>query len=227
MCGRNSLFIPQSELEDRFDARIVADGGYEPRYNIAPGEGLEVITNDATDEIDRFQWGLAPEWLDDPSDGWINARSETADEKPAFRAAWKRRPCLVLSSGFYEWKEQNRGGKIPYRVFRESDPAFAFAGLWEEREDNGETLRTVTILTTDANDLVEPIHDRMPVILERDREEDWLTSGEEERKELCHPYQDGDLDAYQISRQVNNPENDEATIIEPDSGSQSDLGQFS
>lgn len=227
MCGRNSLFIPQSELEDRFDAEVVTDGGYEPRFNIAPGEGLEVITNEASAEIDQFQWGLAPEWLDDPSDGWINARSETADEKPAFRAAWDRRPCLVLSSGFYEWKEQERGGNIPYRVYRESDPAFAMAGLWEEREDNGESLRTVTILTTDSNELVDQIHNRMPVILRQSEEEDWLTGGPEERKELCRPYPDADLDTYQISRRVNNPTNDEATIIEPESESQSDLSQFS
>ncbi len=129
MCGRTALFIQQQNLKDRFDANIVADGGYTPRYNIAPGEPLEVITNEATDEIDQYHWGLVPFWADEPEEGIINVRSETASEKRVFADAWESRPCLVLSSGFYEWQKQNSGPKQPYRVYREDSSAFAMAGL--------------------------------------------------------------------------------------------------
>ena len=227
MCGRTSLFVTQDDLEDRFDVRVVADGGYHPRFNIAPGEPLEIITNEEPEAIDRYTWGLVPHWADDPSDGFINARSETAHEKSAFRDAWTSRPCLVLSSGFYEWQAANRGPKQPYRVYREDDVAFAMAGLWEEWDgDNGKTLRTVTILTTEPNDVVEPIHDRMPVVLPREEEETWLAAGPSGREELCQPYPDDDLDAYPISTLVNDPDNDDARVIEPAEDEQSDLGRF-
>ncbi len=125
MCGRTSLHIEQAELENRFDAELVTDGGYTPRYNIAPGDNLAVITNETTAEITEFHWGLIPSWADTPSDGMINARAETASEKSAFANAWESRPCLVLSTGFYEWQSTNSGSKRPYRVYRENDPAFA------------------------------------------------------------------------------------------------------
>lgn len=227
MCGRTSLFVDRSTLEDRFDAEIVADGGYRPRFNIAPGEPLEVITNTAADEIDQYYWGLIPPWAEEPDEGIINARSETAAEKNAFRDAWDSRPCLVLSSGFYEWKDTNGGPKEPYRVYRPDDPAFAMAGLWEPwTGDDGETINSVTILTTEPNDLMEPIHDRMPVVLPRDAEETWLTADAATRAELCQPYSAGDLDAYPISTRVNNPDNDDATVIEPAETEQSDLGEY-
>ena len=227
MCGRTSLFVDRSTLEDRFDAEIVADGGYRPRFNIAPGELLEVITNTATTEIDRYHWGLIPPWAEDPDEDIINARSETAAEKNAFRDAWGSRPCLVLSSGFYEWKDTNGGPKEPYRVYRPDDPTFAMAGLWEPwTGDDGETINSVTILTTEPNDLMDPIHDRMPVVLPRDAEEAWLTADAETRAELCQPYPADDLDAYPISTRVNNPDNDDATVIEPAETEQSDLGEY-
>lgn len=226
MCGRNSLFIEQAELEARFDAELVADGGYTPRYNIAPGTGLEVITNDAPDEIDRYHWGLVPFWADEPSDGMINARSETADEKRVFEEAWESRPCLVLSSGFYEWRAPNGGPKQPYRVHREGD-AMAMAGLWDVWEGPNETISSVTILTTEPNELMEPIHDRMPVVLPRAAESAWLSAGPAEREELCQPYPADDLDAYEISTRVNNPGNDDPSVIEPLDHEQSGLGEFS
>lgn len=233
MCGRTSLFVPLEDLERRFDATYVADSEYSPRFNIAPGQPLEVITGTDPDSIDRYTWGLVPSWADDPDDaGWINARSETAHEKPAFRAAWRSRPCLVLSSGFYEWQTPNGGPKQPYRVYR--DPtgddaaAFAMAGLWERWEgENGDSIDSVTILTTDANELVAPIHDRMPVVLPRDEESRWLTVDPDERRTLCQPYAGDDLDAYPISQTVNDPDNDEATVIEPAGDRQSTFDSFS
>lgn len=225
MCGRNSLFIARDDLEDRFDASVVADGGYRPRFNIAPGEPLEIITNETPESIDRFGWGLVPRWADERTEGFINARSETAHEKPAFRDAWDERPCLVLSSGFYEWRSANGGPKQPYRIHRD-DGAFAMAGLWEERGgDGGERRRTVTILTTDANDVVAPIHDRMPVVLPRDAERTWLAAGPDERRALCRPSPD-DLTAYPISTFVNDPSHDDARVVEPLESEQADLGEF-
>ena len=227
MCGRTSLFVPLDDLQSRFDADYVADGGYRPRFNIAPHQPIEIISNEATDEIDQYTWGLLPPWADDPNEGFINARSETAHEKRSFKDAWESRPCLVLSSGFYEWQKPNGGPKQPYRIYREDDVAFAMAGLWQEWHGEGEdSLRSVTILTTEPNDVVEPIHDRMPVVLPRDEEERWLTVGPDERSELCRPYPEDDLDAYAISTSVNNPKNDDARLIEPLGNEQSGLGEF-
>lgn len=226
MCGRNALFATQQDLEKHFGAEVVTDGGYVPKYNIAPGEQLDVITNRATDEIDRYQWGLLPSWADDSGDGLINARSETAAEKRAFRDAWDSRPCLVLSSGFYEWQKGNGGPKQPYRIYREDAPAFAMAGLWEVWEGEGSAIPCVTILTTEPNDLMEPIHDRMPVVLSDGAEETWLTAGPNECEELCQPYSDDDLEAYEISTRVNSPSNDDPSVIEPLGHEQSGLGDF-
>ncbi|GAA0253794.1 SOS response-associated peptidase [Haladaptatus pallidirubidus] len=226
MCGRTALFIQQHDLEDRFDARIVTDGGYTPRYNIAPGEPLEVITNEATDEIDQYHWGLIPFWADEPEEGIINARSETADEKRVFQDAWESRPCLVLSSGFYEWQQQNGGPKQPYRVYREDTPAFAMAGLWEVWENNEQAIPCVTILTTEPNEVMKPIHNRMPVVLASDDEDRWLSADSDEREALCQPYSRDDLAAYEISTQVNNPSHDDPAVIEPREHEQSGLGEF-
>jgi putative SOS response-associated peptidase YedK len=202
MCGRTSLFAALADVEETFDARLVADGGsashasgaspergsggrYRPRYNIAPGEPLEVLTNEAPDAIDRFRWGLLPPWADEGDEGFINARSETAAEKRSFADAWESRPCLVLSSGFYEWKAKNGGPKRPYRVHREDAPAFAMAGLWEVWNGEDRSIPSVTILTTDPNELMAPIHDRMPVVLPADEEEAWLAGDPDERADLC------------------------------------------
>lgn len=226
MCGRNSLFPPAVELETRFDATLATGTEYAPRFNIAPGSHLEVISNDHPDEIDQFHWGLLPHWADEVDDGFINARSETADEKPAFERAWAERPCLVLTSGFYEWQSGNGAPKQPFRIHREDEPAFAMAGLWQETTVDGEPVRSVTILTTDPNELVEPIHDRMPVVLRTEDEATWLTGDVDQRRELCRPYPGNDLDAYPISTWVNNPANDDATVIEPAERTQSDITDF-
>lgn len=226
MCGRNSLFIARGDLEETFGARVVADGGYTPRYNVAPGAQLEVITNEATDEIDQYHWGLIPSWADEPEEGLSNARSETAAEKRAFEDAWESRPCLVLSSGFYEWQARNGGPKQPYRIHREDSPAFAMAGLWETWEGEGDSVSCVTVLTTEPSDLMEPIHDRMPVVLPRDAESRWLSAGPDARQDLCQPYPDDDLAAYEISTRVNDPDNDDAAVIEPLGHEQAGLGEF-
>lgn len=226
MCGRTSMFIQQPEMENRFDADLADDAEYRPRYNISPGEPIEVITNDAPDTIDQFHWGLIPFWADDLQGGMINARSETVAEKRPFEKAWESRACLVLSSGFYEWKKPNGGPKQPYRIYRKDDPAFAMAGLWETWERDDETIDCVTILTTEPSELMEPIHGRMPVVLPKDAEQRWLKAGPAERAERCQPYPDNDLDADAISTRVNNPANDDPSVIEPLGHDQSGLDAF-
>ena len=229
MCGRTTLYTPRSELESRFDAHFVRDD-YEPRYNIAPGDDLAVITNDAAEEIDLFRWGLVPHWVDDPDD-WskpINARAETVREKSSFSGAFESRRCLVLSDGFYEWKGE-RGSKQPYRVALEDNEPFAFAGLWERWGSNGDALTTCTIITTEANDIVEPVHDRMPVILDSDEERDWLAvNDEEELQSFLNPYGGDDLVTYPITKRVNDPAFDDPEVLveAEDVGEQSGLEEF-
>lgn len=187
---------------------------------------MEVVTNERPDEIDQYHWGLVPPWADEIDDGIINARSETAYEKPAFRTSWEKRPCLVLSSGFYEWQRLNGGQKQPYRVYMKDQPAFAMAGLWRETTVDDEPIRSVTILTTDPNEVVEPIHDRMPVVLPPHEETTWLKGDPDEREAICRPYPCDELDAYPISTRVNNPGNDDAIVIERAERTQSDLRAF-
>lgn len=236
MCGRYSLFVPQDTIEERFGAAFVDD--YQPRYNAAPSQQLPVILDEAPAEIRRARWGLIPAWGGE-GDGLINARAETAAEKPAFRAAWAARPCLVPSTGFYEWRDPGRGSKQPYRIYRRGDgeeAVFAMAGLWEpiatasdgaaDGGTPGSRRGTVTILTTEPNGVVDPIHDRMPVVLPRREERTWLTAAADERQALCRPYPDDDLDAYPIGRRVNDPANDDPSVIDPEETEQSGLGQF-
>lgn len=223
MCRRNSLFPPASVLEDRFDADL-AFGDYRPRYNVAPGDLHPVVTNQDPDAIDRARWGLVPRWMDGAHDGFANARSETTAEKSSFRDAWESRPCLVLSSGFYEWQDRFHGHKQPYRLFRPTEPAFAMAGLWEPKD--GDPGVSITILTTESDGVVEPIHDRMPVVLPRDEESTWLTAKPTARRELCRPVADAGLVADPISRRVNDPTNDDPSIIEPIDVPQRGLGEF-
>ncbi|WP_158058241.1 SOS response-associated peptidase [Halorussus halophilus] len=234
MCGRTSLFVPQSVLEERFDA--TATKPITPRYNIAPGDRLATIQNDATDEIDQLEWGLVPSWVDDPDDSPrpINARAETVAEKPMFRDAFEKRRCLVLADGFYEWQGQ-RGSKQPYRITRRDDQPFAFAGLWEtwdggDDHPNGENghRETVTIITTDANETVADVHDRMPVILDREDEQMWLSATDEKQLQgVLDPYPADELRAYPVSKRVNNPANDSADVIEEiDVGEQVGFDEF-
>lgn len=227
MCGRTSLFQPQSEIERRFSGNVPSD--WTPSYNIAPEDDLLTVQSEEAEEMSLLTWGLRPHWVDDPDD-WghpINARAETVSEKPAFRDAFENRRCLVAADGFYEWKGE-RGHKQPYRIERADDELFSFAGLWESWSKNGENVETVTIITTEPNDVVGSIHDRMPVMLEADQESTWLESDDQgELLELLDPYPDDLTEAYPISKRVNNPDNDSADILEPiDIGDQAGLEEF-
>ncbi|MFB6085996.1 MAG: SOS response-associated peptidase [Halodesulfurarchaeum sp.] len=228
MCGRTSLFRPQPEIERRFDATF--DRDVEPRYNIAPGDELSVVHEADQDTLTVDEWGFVPSWADafDAGPRPINARAETIREHDLFRSAFENRRALVIADGFYEWAGE-RGGKQPFRVAREGNALFAMAGIWSRWTGNGEERRTVAIITTEANEVVEPIHDRMPVILPPDRESAWLEPESLERaKALLRPSDAADLERYPISTVVNDPSNDSPAVIEPVGGErgQTELGSF-
>ncbi len=236
MCGRYSLTTPVEGLRQLFDfpERL----NLEPRYNIAPTQSVAAVRRapppgaEGEPEIepgsgaDRqhlalLRWGLIPHWAKDISIGsrMINARAETLAEKPSFRSAFHKRRCLILADGFYEWQKQDKGPKQPYRIARRDGGPFAFAGLWERwRDPTGDSLiESCTIVTTNANTLLRPIHDRMPVILPPPNFDAWLDS--ETKSEvalgLLRPYDGDDLMAYPISTRVNSVANDDAVIITP------------
>ncbi|QLG63606.1 SOS response-associated peptidase [Halorarum salinum] len=230
MCGRTSLAVDLAVLEERFDARPAEGVTIRPRYNVAPRDDLLVVRNDVPHEFDLLEWGLLPQWADDPEDvpRPINARSETVAEKPMFRDAFESRRCLVPADRFYEW-QGTRGSKQPYRIERPDRSPFAYAGLWETwTPAEGDPRVTCTVLTTDANEVVEPIHDRMPVILEEGNEERWLSEeSPDELRSVLKPYPSDELHAYPVSKRVDDPGNDSADLLEEvDVGDQSGLGDF-
>ncbi|WP_276299393.1 SOS response-associated peptidase [Halorussus lipolyticus] len=211
MCGRTSLFAPAEAVAQRFDAEPTEP--LEPRYNVSPGQKHPVVRNDALDAIQFPTWGLVPQWSDDaPSSGHINARSETLAEKPSFREAFAERRCLVLADGFYDWKPTPTG-KQPYRIERKDRNPFAFAGLWEPETDTRNA--TFTIVTTEPNAVVEEVHHRMPVMLDRDEEDRWLRESDPEvLGDLLDPYPADEMRAYPVSSAVNDPGNDSPEVIE-------------
>lgn len=224
MCGRFSLNKTGDDLADDFLLRSTPP--VMPRYNIAPSQPIATMV--ATPEnpephFDLLQWGLIPSWAKDPAIGsrMINARAETVVEKPSFRAAFKRRRCLILADGFYEWETiAGQKTKQPHHIFLKDHAPFAFAGLWEHWSDptSASELQTCTILTTAANELMEPIHNRMPVILPPEDYAAWLDPDyyqPQALQEMLRPYDDGAMDRYPVSTVVNKPQNDLSGCIEP------------
>lgn len=229
MCGRTSLAVDPEALRTRFDVEVPDD--IPRRYNIAPGDDLVAIRNDATESVDVLEWGFIPSWADDPNDvpTPINARSETVAEKSMFRDAFEERRCLILADGFYEW-QGSRGSKQPYRIQRADGEPYAYAGLWETwtPPSGGVQRVTCTILTTEANDVVAGIHDRMPVMLEADEESAWVGGADvAELQAMLDPYPESLLKAYPVSKAVNDPDNDSVALLEEiDIGEQSGLSEF-
>ncbi len=223
MCGRFSLTKEEIEIEKRFNAKFYSNDLVK-RYNVAPGQLALVISNNKPEELQLFKWGLVPSWADDPKIGYmmINAKSETIFEKPSFKFLVRKKRCLVISDGFYEWKPIAAKQKQPYRIGMQDDGLFAFAGIWDSWADktSGEELQTFSIITTDANALVNPIHNRMPVILEREVEGRWLEPdlSKDDIRELLHPFNETHMKAYPVSDKVNSPRNDTADLIDPVSG---------
>ncbi len=230
MCGRFTLASDAEALHQTFfDFGMPLD--LSPRYNIAPTQDVAVIANTLPDtgehpetgQVEFFHWGLIPSWAKDPKIGnrMINARSETLSEKPSFRNAYKRRRCLILADGYYEWKQiPGDRNKQPVYIRLKSQQPFALAGLWEVWQADGmdEPLRSCTIITCPPNAFLEEIHHRMPVILPQNAYAEWLVPDERSSdvlQPLLVPYTDAEMEAYPVSRFVNRPTNDSPECIAP------------
>ncbi|MEO1093317.1 MAG: SOS response-associated peptidase [Cyanobacteria bacterium J06638_28] len=216
MCGRYYFKGLVEELPSDLSFAIATDVlSDKARYNIAPSQTVPVIRTTAKEaELVPLKWGLVPHWAKDRKaiKSQINARSETAHEKPFFRDAFRLNRCLIPASGFFEWR-RDRDQKQPYCIGLTNDETFCFAGLWA-RNTKGETLETFTILTCAPNSLMQPIHNRMPVILQQNDYGTWLSGSAEAAGELLEPYPASRMKAYAISDKVNNPRNDDPSILQ-------------
>ena len=219
MCGRYVLNADGKTIQQIFNLESVPT--IEPRYNIAPSQPVMAITNEDPQNATHLQWGLIPSWSKDPKIGYkmINARSETAHEKPSFRAAFKRRRCIIPATGFYEWAKMDDGRKAPHLIYVGDHEVFAFAGLWEIwHSPDGEEIRTCTILTGEPNDKIKPLHHRMAVILHQDDYDTWLSPDElptQVLMPLLRTYEAERMDAYEVSTRVNAPKHDGPENIVP------------
>ena len=214
MCGRFAFYSPSEAAAALFGVDATVE--IQPRYNIAPTQFVAAIRNDQNEqrELVMLRWGLVPFWAKDPSIGnrMINARAETVAEKPAYRAAYRHRRCVVLADGFYEWHKDG-DVKTPYFISLASGGPFALAGLWENWTDkeSGDTLQTTTLITTEANEFMTPLHHRMPVILESDTAGEWLAGSAgllDDVAAITPP-----LQAWPVDRRVNNARNEGEELI--------------
>ncbi|MCZ6905774.1 MAG: SOS response-associated peptidase [Deltaproteobacteria bacterium] len=218
MCGRYTQTASPENLMFRFG---LTDQGFtvQPRYNLAPGQDAPTVISEGPRVLRMMHWGLVPSWAKDASIGnrMINARAETLTEKRTFKALLDRKRCLVLADGFYEWQKRERG-KLPIRFVLKDRGPFAFAGLWDSwRKPDGSELQSFTIITTGANDLLRPVHERMPVILDRKCEEEWLDLDLKNTAKLIpllKAYPSRDMEAYCVSKMVNSPTNDRPECIQ-------------
>lgn len=217
MCGRFALKAPKAALIDYFD--LAACDDYPVRYNIAPGTNIPVIrlSPEGLRVLHLLRWGLIPHWAKDPAIGarLVNARSESVAEKSAFRDAFRRRRCLVPADGFYEWKSDGKV-KQPYFFSAVSGMPLALAGIWESwTAPGGDILQTVCLLTTEADELMAPVHDRMPVIIAKEHWAAWLSDPVEQVSVLLKPYPSAELQTWSVDRRVSRPVEDNAMLIVP------------
>lgn len=220
MCGRFTISLPTADVALAFGVTETAKP-VSPSFNVAPGMSVPVVVDEGRGRrLDAFRWGLVPSWAKDLAVGYkmINARAETLAEKPAFRRAFRDRRCLILADGFYEWKTEG-ARKRPYHIRMKDASPFAFAGLWEVwTPPEGEPIRSCAIVTTAANDVMRPLHPRMPVILPAEAQGPWLDPSNhdvESLKALLLPLPGDALVAYPVSTEVNSPRNDSPRNILP------------
>ena len=218
MCGRFAFFSPREAVQALFDV----DCGVElaPRYNIAPTQPVPALRVGADGEVEfaPLRWGLVPSWAKDPAIGnrLINARLETAAEKPAFRTAFRRRRCAVIADGFYEWQAVGEGPKQPWFIDSEADGPFLMAGLWEHWDKGEAPLESCTLLTTAATGAMRQVHPRMPVILSAAALRPWLAAaGSEEALSVLSDDAQTGLRMQPVSRAVNSPAHDGPDLIRP------------
>lgn len=219
MCGRFTLSTPAAALAEAFGG---SPSDYPaPRYNVAPSQPVVALRQaqaGARGEVVLLRWGLVPSWAESPQIGYrmINARSETVVGKPAFARSFRSRRCLVLADGFYEW-QRGRGRRQPYYITLADGRPFAFAGLWDRWTGAAGAVESCTILTTKANEIVGPIHDRMPVILETRAHALWLDASAADVaavKGLLRPYPEERMAAYAVTTYVNDPRHDDPNCLE-------------
>lgn len=220
MCGRYTLSSPGDDVADLFALDAVPE--IHPRYNVAPTQEAAVVRQDPKGprRLDYLRWGLIPVWAKEAAIGnkLINARGETVAEKPSFKTSFKKKRCLVPASGFYEWKAEGKG-KQPYLIHRKDGKPFAIAGLWSawKEPESGEWIETFTLLTTDPNELMQPIHNRMPVIVAQEDFGAWLNPANEDieaLQALIRPAPADPFEAYPVSKAVNSPSNDSPACVE-------------
>lgn len=217
MCGRYSFF-DTDKLYERFQVTRGSEA-LESRYNVAPGQLMPVILDDPTRHVEVMKWGLVPYWARDEKIGYkmINARAETVMERPAFREPFRNKRCLVPVSGFFEWQGEGKK-KQPYYIHLAKEPIFALAGLYDEWHGKEEPLRTYTIITVDANESLKSIHNRMPAILEREQEKQWLDLDNDDYRGLLAmltPFPSAFMKLHPVSRAVNAAKVESPDVIKP------------
>jgi len=224
MCGRFTLTVTLAKFIETFPQIKVAlePGDYIPRYNITPTQPVPVVRNDGKMKFEFYHWGLIPSWAKNKTFAtkMINARGETIGQKPSFREAYRKRRCIIPADGFFEWiKVEGYKKKVPIYIQMKSKEPFAFAGLWETwTSPEGEVVNSATIITTEPNELVAKIHNRMPVILPRDDYDLWLEPAYKKPEELGHllkPYPAEEMYQYPVSTLVSYPTNEGPQVIEP------------
>jgi putative SOS response-associated peptidase YedK len=215
MCGRFAFYSPAEATAALFGASDVPV--VRPRYNIAPTQTIPAVRvgSEAAREVALLRWGLVPFWAKDPSIGnrMINARAETVAEKPSFRAAYRKRRCLILADGFYEWRKE-ADGKTPYFISLASGEPFAFAGLWEDwhAKDSDDSVQSTAIITTSASEFMRQIHDRMPVVLQHEAADRWLDGDDQVLSEAGES--SPAFRAWPVDRRVNNARNEDEALVE-------------
>ncbi len=222
MCGRYAMRSSLKEIAEALEAVSEKINEDKARYNIAPTQAVVAARESADDvrELVKLKWGLVPAWAKDPGIGsrLINARSETVAEKPAFKGALRLRRCLIPADGFYEWARTETGNKQPFYFRMKDERPFAFAGLWERWGDGRETIESCTILTTEANEVLSPMHDRMPVIVAPGDYGLWLdqkVTKADQLTPLLRPYPAADMTSHPVSTSVNNPRYDGEDLLAP------------
>jgi putative SOS response-associated peptidase YedK len=220
MCGRFVRNSPVSAVARRFRVQQTSSPVLAPSYNIAPSKEIIIVNDQGARQLVLCRWGFVPFWAKDLSigDRMINARAETVATKPAFRSAFRKNRCLVVADGFYEWQKQGRK-KYPFYIRLKSGRPFGFAGLYSAwTSPTGDRVCTCTIITTEANEVLKPIHDRMPVILPEEKEDLWLDPSLTEEAillPLLTPYPAEEMEAFEVSTRVNSPSNDSQDNVKP------------
>ena len=219
MCGRFSLYTPESQIREAFNLEHTEPLGLNPRFNIAPSQDIPIVRDtDTGPEMTLARWGLVPSWSKESKSKYstINARIESVSEKPTYRTPFKRRRCLIPADGFYEWKVVN-GNKVPHHIRMKDGKVFAFAGLWDHWEGEDGSIESCTIIVMPSNEVMRPIHERMPAIIAPAHYDWWLDSRVTDKQEIMQyltSAPSSQLTAYPVSTWVNSPKNNDERCVQ-------------